>query len=118
MSTITDAIKTGLRAGVDLATKAVIASTVAALPLLGLPVVNFVFTWLVNWVVGKLTPYLETWFVDRAIDIQVNAEKAAYTKAKTELQAVLKQHVRNPKELQNASDDFDKRLADLIRIRP
>lgn len=118
MSQLTDAIKTGLRAGVDLAVKAVIASAVTALPLLGVPGINFVFTWVVNWVANQLLPHIETWFVDRAVDIQVNAEKEAYEKAKTELQAVLKKHVRNPKELQNASDDFDKRLADLIRIRP
>lgn len=118
MNTLTDAIKTGLRAGVDLAVKAVIAAAVTALPLLGVPGINHIFRWVVGWVAGKLLPHLEVWFVDRAIDIQVNAEKRAYEKAREELKAVLKQHVRDPKELQNASDDFDKRLADLIRFRP
>lgn len=118
MSTATDIAKAALQGALSLASKAVIASAVTALPLLGVPGVNFVFTWLVNWVVGKVSPYLEVWLVDTIIDIEVNAEKRAYEKARDELQAVLKAHVRNPKELQNASDEFDRRLADLIRVRP
>ncbi len=117
MSQLSDNLKAGLRAGVSLASKAVIAAAVTALPILGLPGINFFFTWGVNWVVGQITPYLEIWLADTIFDIQVNAENKAYAKARDELKAVLATHVRNPKELQNASDDFDKRLSDLIRVR-
>ncbi len=118
MSNLTDTIKNSLRTGVDIACKAVVAAAAAALPVLRLPLISFVFNWIVTWVAGKLLPFIETLFVDIAFDIKVNAEKEAYEKAKTELQLVLKEHIRSPKKLQTASDEFDKRLADLIRIRP
>ncbi len=118
MSIATDTAKALLKAGLEFASNAVIAAAVTALPILGIPGINQVFKWGVNWVVGKLTPFLENFLTDKIIDIQVNAEKNAFAKARDELQAVLKTHVRDPKELQNASDEFDSRLANLIRIRP
>ena len=118
MSQISDTIKSSLRAGVEIACRAVVASAAAALPILKLPLISFVFNWIVTWVAGKLLPFIETLFVDIAIDIKVNAEKVAYEKAREELQVVLKQTVKSAKAVQNASDEFDKRLADLIRIRP
>ncbi len=118
MSTLTNTIKTGLRAGVALAEKAVIASAVTALPLLGVPGINFLFSWGVHWVVDKIYPLLEVWFIDRAIDIQIQAELGAYEKARIELKAVLDTHVSDPKELEKASADFDDRLGKLIRFKP
>jgi len=118
MSAATDFAKTGLNVFLGLAKKAVIAAAVTALPLLGVPVINFVFTWLVGWVFKQLQPLLEVWLVDTIIDVQVQAEKNAYERAREELRAVLQAHIRNPRELENASQDFDRRLADLIRFNP
>lgn len=118
MSALTDTVKDGLRLGVGLAVKAVIASAVTALPFLGIPGVNYLFSWGVNWVADKLLPYLEIFFVDRIIEIQVEAEKKAYEKVREELKAVLASHLSTPEQIQNASDDFDTRLSNLIRIRP
>lgn len=118
MSTATDIAKAALRGAISLAGKAVVASAVTALPLLGLPVINFCFNWIVNWVLGKIEPYLELWLVDTIIDIEVQAEKRAYERARDELREVLKKQIRDPKEVANASKEFDDRLAKLIRFKP
>lgn len=118
MSKVTDLVRNTIRTGVSLACTAVVEAAATAVMFFRVPPVKFILNWLVNWVAGKLLPFLETLFVDMAIDIQVNAEKLAYEKARNELQEVLKSHVPNPLEQQNASDEFDKRLADLIRFRP
>lgn len=118
MSSLTESFKTGLRIGVDLATKAVIAAAMTALPLLGVPGINFLFTWGVNWVVGKLMPHLEVFFVDKIIDIQIAAKKEAYEHARDELKIILRKAVRDPKEVEGASKDFDRTIDKLIRVRP
>jgi hypothetical protein len=118
MSTTTDTVKTALKVGLSLATKSVIAAAITALPFLGLPVLNQLFTWGVEWVAAKLLPHLQVFFVDTIIDIEVNAEKKAYARAREELQKVLTEKITNPAEVENASEEFDNRLADLIRFRP
>lgn len=117
MSTPLDGLKALLKNAFDVAVNAVIASAVTALPILGVPGINFVFKWAVKWVAGKLYPYIDVFLADRVIEIQVEAEKKAYINAREELRTALKKHIRDPKEIQNASDDFDKRLSDLIKIK-
>lgn len=121
MSVLTDNIKNAVRTGVQLSGEAiVVAATMVPYvgPILKFPIINALFKWCVNWVISKLQlqPFLQNLFVDLAIDIQVNAQNHAAEQAKVALQAALKK--RTPKEVQNASDDFDRRYADLIRIRP
>ncbi len=117
MATAIDKAKDALGIALDLATKAVIAAAITALPLLGFPVIKQAFSWVVTWVVGKLKPLLLTWLGDTLIDIQVAAELRGYEHARDELKIILAKQVSDPTEVQNASDEFDKRLADLIRIR-
>jgi len=120
VSVLTNTIKNVVSTGVDLSGKAIVLAAQTALPVLRVPIVSFVFKWLVNWVLSKLQlqPFLQNLFVDLAIDLERNAKKEAYELARVELKAVLKTSVRNAKELQNASDAFDKRFDDLVRIRP
>lgn len=113
-----ETVKTDFVAGVAVAEQAVIAEAVTAVPPLGFPFFHFLFTWVVDWTISKLMPYMTAWLVDTVVDIQVNAQKKAFENARDELQAVLKAHVASPVEVQNASDDFDKRLASLVRFNP
>jgi len=116
MSAVTEGFKKALQVAIQIAGNAVIAGAITALPLLGLPGFRGILTWIVFWVIGKLTPQLEVWMVDRLIEVQVDAEQRAYARAKEELKLVLSKHVKSEKEIQDASDDFDKRLADLIHF--
>jgi len=120
VSKLTDAIRAGVQTGVGLAGAAIVASATMALPILKLPIISHVFKWLVNWVISRVQvePALANFIVDLAIDLQVNAEKAAYEKASAELKEILKRPLRTLKEVENASQEFDRRLADFIRIRP
>lgn len=118
MSKLTDTIKATIQTGVGLSGTAIVEVTATAVPFFRIPIIKHVFKWIVNWVLGKLQlqPFLQNLFVDLAIDIKTNAEKNAAEAAKVALAEALKK--RTPKGIQNASDDFDKRYADLIRIRP
>lgn len=120
MSKITDTIRAGIGGAVGLAGKAIVASATMALPILKLPVIKQVFEWIVNWVLSRseLQPFLTNFFVDLAIDIERNAKKEAYEQVVPELKAELKRHIRDPKKLKAASDAFDKRFDELVRIRP
>lgn len=120
MSKLTDTIKNVVSTGVDLSGKAIVQAAQTALPVLRIPIISFCFNWLVNWVLGKLQlqPFLQNLFVDFAIDLERNAKKEAYEQATVELKAELKKHIRGPKALQAASDAFDKRFDDFVRIRP
>jgi len=120
VSKATDAIRALVRTGVGLGGKAIIASAMMALPILKLPIISHVFKWLVNWVVSKLEvePALANLLVDFTIDIERNAKKEAYEQARDELKAVLATNIRNKKDLQKASDDFDARFDALVHLDP
>lgn len=103
-------------AGIELAKSAAVAAAMAALPILRFPIFSFFFKMGFDWVIGKISPFLSQWFRDTVVDIQVNAQRAAYATAKKELRLVLKKSIRDPKELQNVSDEFDRRFDDLINL--
>ena len=117
MSTSIEKTKKALTGILAATTSVVIANVVTTLPIFGLPGFNFVLSWTVNWVVNQIRPYLEIWLVDTVVDFEVNAEIESYEKAKEELKKVLNESVKNQKEIEKASQEFDRRLSDLIRIR-
>ncbi len=118
MSNATDIAKKFLHGALSLAGSAAIAAAVTAFPLLGAPVISQFFSWTVKWVIAKIEPHLEVLMVDLIIDAERRGRNEAFIEAREELRKVLDSHVTNPEELQNASQDFDRRFDALIRIRP
>ncbi len=106
-----------LHSTVLLAAQAVIAQAVAALPLLKSPGLHWALRWVVFWVAGKLAEVFQEWLAAEIIEARADAEKKAYEKAREELRLVLAGYP-DPKEASRASDEFDRRLAELIRLRP
>ena len=106
-----------LHSSVLFAAQAVIAQAVAALPLLKTPGVHWAFRWVVFWVASRLAEVFQEWLAVQVIEARTDAEKKAYDKAKEELRAVLASYP-DPKEAKRASEDFDRRLAALVRLRP
>lgn len=111
-----DKLTETFKAGLEFAKNAAVAAAMAALPLLRVPIISFFFKMTVNWVVGKIAPFLSTWFRDTVVDIQVNAQRAAYATARKELGLVLKKTIRGPKELANVSQEFDRRFDELVNL--
>ncbi len=111
-----DKLTETFKSGLEIAKNAAIAAAMAALPILRVPVVSFFFKMGFNWVMGKISPFLSTWFRDTVVDIEVNAQRAAYATAKKELRLVLNKSIRDPKELQNVSQEFDRRFDELANL--
>ncbi len=104
------------KSGLEIAKNAAMAAAMAALPILRVPVISFFFKMGFNWAIRKITPFLSTWFRDTVVDIEVDAQRAAYATAKKELGLVLKKTIHDPKELKNVSEEFDRRFDDLANL--
>lgn len=118
MSLTTDIAKKIMAAGKEAAVTLIVTSTKAALPILGVPVISQTFDWIVAWVSNRIYPYMEKDVLNLLIEIEVASEKRAYEKATTELKAILKSQQKSPEEVARLEKEFERRLADLIRIRP
>jgi len=89
---------------------------VAAVPFLALPVIKFVF----KFIFGKVSSFIYGELSKRlavlVINAKVEAERKAYERAEGELKAMLAKDAVDPEEEKRVTDEFKKRLADLIRI--
>lgn len=97
--------------------KAAIDRAVAALPLLGLPVLNPLFTWAVMKIATLIYTELARHVSFALIDLKTKQEREAYEEAVIELKRVQLEVAPEPGELDRAKQKFKDTLRDLIRFR-
>lgn len=113
----------------DVAVKAAVASAISALPILGLPVIRPIFTFIVEKTASLIYKELSRFVVFSIIDIQNETDLKNYQEAVKSLEAVLEipadhydhgEEGVNKKEIEieKAKQEYKKRLADLIRFKP
>ena len=98
----------------DKAVSAVIVSTTAALPFLGLPVISYLYEKVIRLLAKKFHKELSLVGFNIKVDIEVNNQTDSYKEAARKLEEVLENEDATEEEIQNASNDFDDALGDLI----
>lgn len=92
------------------------SALISAVPFLALPVIKWVFKFvfgkITNLIYGELSKRLAV----MVINAKVQAELKAYERAESELKAMLSKEQTTPEEEKRVTDEFKKRLSDLIRI--
>lgn len=99
----------------DFFLKQAILQVVVAVPFLGLPVVNQIFTWVVGLVANQLFVVLDQFIVFSAIDFEIESQNTAYKAALANLKKA-QQGGADAKELEKADAEFDAALGRLIRM--
>jgi hypothetical protein len=109
----------------DVALPAALRAAVAAVPFLGMPIINPVFIFLATTLAKLIYKELALQLSFTIIDIETQKELKEYTDAKDKFKDVLSSPVQNyPSEgernaaLQKARDEFKAKTRDLIRLRP
>lgn len=93
---------------------AAIISAVAAMPWLGLPIISTLFSYAVNKVATMIYSVIEPQVAFQIINFQTDAEKTAYDNA---VAALTSAHLKgDPTSVQQATIDFKKKLASLVRF--
>lgn len=110
-----DVAETASNIAFEIATKAAIASAVAAVPFLGLPVINQLFTWCCEQFVKPFRQELTLYFVFKVIDVVVDHQREEYDRAKDVLRAAL--NSTNQEAIADAKEEYRKRLAELVKLR-
>lgn len=110
----------------EVVVKAVIAKAVAALPFLGYPVIGPIFAFFVTKFADLVYEELARVVTFAVIDFQVERERAAFEEAAGKLKDTLAtppEHYdggpeEKEKKINEQKEEFKRRLADLIRLRP
>ncbi len=104
----------------DVVLKGVAAAAVAEAPWLSLPVINQVFMFTLNRMADKIYRELDRTVAFQVIEVETDRQSDAYKKAVDALRA----EITKPEEMQDAEavarakEEFKKRLATLIHLRP
>lgn len=101
-------------------TTIVMTNIIAVVPLFGVSGFNLIITSLVRWVLKFAWEPLINFGAFLIIDAQQRAKAQAYSEAIDELERVIKKPDvdLNSEEVKKAHEEFKKKLADLIRLKP
>lgn len=96
--------------------KAVISKIIIAVPFLGLPVINQIFTAVFYKVAKMAYDEIEELAVIFKIEFKVEGQKEEYEQATENLRNVLKFPDKTAEEIKRAKDEYKKKLRDLIML--
>lgn len=113
----------------DVAVKAAVASAISAAPLLGVPVIRPIFTFIVERVANLVYTELSRFVVFSIIDLKNETDLKNYQDAVKQLETILEtppEHYDHGEdgihkkeiEIEKAKEEYKKRLASLIRFNP
>jgi hypothetical protein len=113
----------------DVAVKAAVASAISAAPLLGIPIIRPIFTFIVEKTANLIYKELSRFVVFSIIDLKNETDLKNYQEAVRQLETILDTPAEyfdhgiegvNKKELEieKAKEEYKKRLASLIRFNP
>lgn len=100
----------------DVAVNAAVEAAVVEVPILGLPVVKQVFSFLVGRFADLVYAQLEPAVVFSIIEFQTDKERQAYQNSIMQLQTAL--NGGSLETINQAKESFKSNLRDLIRVRP
>lgn len=92
-----------------------ISKIIIAVPFLGWPVINQIFTKLVYKLASMFIKEVETLAIFMKIDFKVNGQRERYEEATDQLREVLKTPNTN-EDVQRAKDEYKNKLRDLIML--
>lgn len=122
MSAATNTASEIIRAAVyDVAIPAAKAALIAEAPWLKAPVIGAIFNFIFNKIGDKIFDALDKAVVFAIIDIETQAQRKAYDQAVAMLRAALQPlpgKVIDDAKIKKAEEEFKRRLADLVRMRP
>lgn len=95
--------------------KAVISKIIIAVPFLGWPIINQIFTGLVYKLAKMFIKEMETLSVFIKIDFEVDGQRREYEKATEEMKEALK-NPQSYENLQKAKDEYREKLRNLIML--
>jgi len=102
----------------DVVLAAAVQGISAAIPFLRLPVISSIFSFIVTKVAGVLYEEMSRYVVFSLIDIRVGGERDTYKAAIVELKRVTAAPAASPEEINEAKQEFKRRLSALISLRP
>lgn len=113
----------------DVAVKAAVASAISAAPLLGVPVIRPIFTFMVEQIANLVYKELSRFVVFSIIDLRNEADLKNYQEAVEQLEKILETPAdhfdhgedgihKKELEIEKAKEEYKKRLASLIRFNP
>jgi ABC-type branched-subunit amino acid transport system permease subunit len=113
----------------DVAVKAAVASAITAAPLLGVPVIRTIFTFMVEKIATLVYKELSRFVVFSIIDLKNEADLKSYQEAVSNLEIILETPpahfdygidgvLKKEAEIEKAKEEYKKRLASLIRFNP
>lgn len=100
----------------EVVVEAAIASSIAALPFLGVPVIKQIYTFLVKHFAGNLFEEGEVYGLFYDIDSEVDEETTEYQEATDTLRTELERDDLTEEEKQRAKDEYKEKLRNLIML--